>query len=430
MEKEKNALLEDLKKVLSVNSVAQRTEDPALPFGPGPREALDRVLEMCQSYGMRTQVVNNMMGYAEYGQGEDLIGILCHLDVVPAGDGWEVDPFDLTLKDGNLYGRGIVDDKGPAIASIHALKELIEEGQAFNKRVRILFGLTEEAGAWIDMDYYVAHEEPISYGFTPDAEFPAIYCEKGIGHVKYTFPKDKTCFEEIHGGNAINMVPSSCQAKLRINGEVKEIKAQGRSAHGSTPWEGENAIYNLMDQVEAPDCQLTRFFHELVKGEIRGESLGGYFKDQESGEISYNFGLIHSTEETIEVDVDIRYPISMNFEDQVAGLAKTLKEAGIEGEVVQTSKEDPVYLDKEGDLIQTLLSAYEKHTGDSSEPKVIGGGTYARAMDRIVAFGPVFPGMLATEHMANECFPLDKMFLIKDIYKDAIQLLLEKEIEF
>ena len=139
-------LFNDLRKLISIESVCEKNASYEYPFGRGVRLALDSILEICEEYGFRTKNCSNMIGYAEVGEGDTLMGILVHLDVVPAGDGWISDPFEMDIRDGKIYGRGVTDDKGPTIAIIHAIKELLDEGVVFNKRVGIIFGQAEETG--------------------------------------------------------------------------------------------------------------------------------------------------------------------------------------------------------------------------------------------------------------------------------------------
>lgn len=422
-------MIDDLRSIININSVCEKDLSSAYPFGEGVHIALNKALEICKSYGFETKNCENMIGYAEVGSGETLMGILVHLDVVPAGDGWDTDPFSLEIKDGKVYGRGVTDDKGPAIAVIHAIKELLNEGVTFNKRVRIIFGQAEETGAWEDMEYYKKNEEAVDFGFTPDADFPAIYGEKGIAHLKIAFKKSDTCFNNVSGGTAINMVPDSCTASYSVHGETKTLSVTGKAAHGSTPDDGENAISKLMNELSGvvTDCKLIEFFHEFIKLEYNGESLGGQVSDEASGPASYNIGKIETVGDDIVLYIDLRYPVTFNLEDIVNAINSHLSENGFSDVKVEVITNKPhVYMDKNGAVIQTLLSAYRDETGDMSEPTVIGGGTYARAMNGIVAFGPMLPGRELTEHQANEYIYLSDLILAKEIYKTAIKRLVSE----
>ena len=174
-----NEMLQTLNQLCSFKSVTARTDDPEHPYGEETNKALKYMLDTCKGFGFRTVNLDNQIGYAEIGEGEELFGILAHLDVVPVGSGWAHDPFAATVADdGYIYGRGVVDDKGPAVASVYAMKDLLDSGRKFTKRIRIIFGQTEEKGPWTDMEYYKEHEELPAMGITPDADFPALYGER------------------------------------------------------------------------------------------------------------------------------------------------------------------------------------------------------------------------------------------------------------
>lgn len=419
-------MISDLQRLVEIESVSMRTEDREYPFGKGVRAALDTALEICGTYGFRTKNCDNMTGFAEVGEGEELMGILVHLDVVPAGDGWRYEPFSLTIEDGKVIGRGVTDDKGPAMAVIHAIKELQEEGYTFHKRIRIIFGMAEETGNWSDMEYYKQTEDKVDFGFTPDADFPAIYAEMGIAHVRFTFDRGHTCFEVLEGGNAVNMVPDVCKASYRSEkGDALSLVETGKSAHGSTPQDGENAISKLMTRFQArEDCQLSRFFRDCIKMEYHGESLGGYAADQESGVITYNFGVIHTEGDEICLTADVRYPVTYQIEEILDRIEAHLAERQYGDVKMELVYNQPyVFLDADGPVITKLLEAYREHTGDMGPATVIGGGTYARAMDNIVAFGPMLPGRELTEHQANEYMLVEDLKLAKNIYKTAIKKL-------
>lgn len=402
--------------LIGIESVSVRGEGEK-PFGEGPDRALEYMLALCGDLGFRTKKCGNMLGYAEIGEGDELIGILAHLDVVPAGSGWDFPPFELTRRDGKLYGRGITDDKGPAVASVFAMKDILDSGRAVNKRIRLILGLTEEKGDWDDMEYYKQTEQLPSCGFTPDADFPAIYGEKGIAHLRLRMPAPEG-LTELGGGEAANMVADSCQA---VFDGVKYAET-GKSAHGSAPQSGENAISKLMARL--PANPVADFYNSCIGFDLGGQRLNCALSDEQSGELTLNVGTVRLAEGEVIFTIDIRHPVTYTFEDvleRVSGVAAAY------GVTVETgSRQLPVYMDKNGPMISALMDAYREVTGDTeSQPKVIGGGTYARAMNNIVAFGPLLPGREHTEHQKNEYTYEEDFLLLRKIYAAALEKLLD-----
>ena len=242
-------LLKSLQELLAIESVARRDQEK--PFGNGVAQALDYTLSLCQCMGFHTKNADGLYGYAEIGEGAEIIGCLGHLDVVPAGDGWHYPPYAGTIDGGRLYGRGTIDDKGPTLIALFAAHDVAQAyeraGKPMPRRIRFIFGQTEESGPWDDMAAYVAHEEPVRFGFTPDADFPAIYCEKGILRLHLTMPLTDSGILDAKGGTVVNMVPDACT----VTTAAGTYQAAGKCAHGSTPWRGENAIDRAMEQLPA-----------------------------------------------------------------------------------------------------------------------------------------------------------------------------------
>lgn len=359
-------MLQDLKGLVSIESVSGQQEG-SFPFGKGPHLALEYCLALCGKFGFRTEKCGNFMGYAEIGEGERLMGILVHLDVVPAGPGWTVEPFDTTVKGERIYGRGVIDDKGPAIAAIYAMKELMDSGKPLNKRVRILFGCSEETGEWKDMEHYKANEELPGFGFTPDADFPLIYAEKGILDLVLRMAKDESCLISVEGGEAPNMVAGRCEA-VYLDGEGRErtLMREGKSAHGSMPWLGENAIGLVMKELPG---RFAAFYNEAIGQTYDGSLLNCRLSDEQSGEITVNPGVIKSDEDWVYLALDIRYPISFTEEEIKGRIAERVEPYGVAVDVA--GGEHSVFLDKESAFIQGLLAAYRQVTGDESEPMVM-----------------------------------------------------------
>lgn len=410
-------MIKVLKDLLSIQSIAEPGKE-GFPYGPGPAAALDYVLRLCEGMGFRTVNADGKYGYAEIGTGDEIIGILCHLDVVPAGEGWTYPPFAGTEADGKIYGRGAMDDKGPAVANIFAMKDLVQSGIPLNKRIRIIFGQSEENGDWFDLDVYKEKEELPDYGYTPDGDFPAIYAEKGILLLSMSMGLEESGFSELSAGSVPNMVPEKCRAVLTEGGIYETC---GKAAHGSAPWEGENALSKMMEKT-AGEAPLAGKYMELIGYDVYGEKLGCAFSDDVSGRLSVSTGLVKTEGDRIEIYLDIRYPVTMEKEKIVEDIRRTAVPYGLK--IRQVHHMRPVYMEKRGKVMDCLLSAYRKATGDLSDPIVIGGGTYARAMENIIAFGPTISGHENREHKSDEYILTEDLNLLRKIYKDALEELL------
>lgn len=299
-------LLKSLQELLAIESVARRDQEK--PFGNGVAQALDYTLSLCQRMGFHTKNADGLYGYAEIGEGAEIIGCLGHLDVVPAGDGWHYPPYAGTIDGGRLYGRGTIDDKGPTLIALFAAHDVAQAyeraGKPMPRRIRFIFGQTEESGPWDDMAAYVAHEEPVRFGFTPDADFPAIYCEKGILRLHLTMPLTGSGILDAKGGTVVNMVPDACT----VTTAAGTYQAAGKCAHGSTPWRGENAIDRAMEQLPAESGPFAAAYRALFGSDVYGKKLGIAMTSPDSGPLSMNVGLLRVENGLIRLSVDIRHP--------------------------------------------------------------------------------------------------------------------------
>ncbi len=391
---------------------SQKEPAPGAPFGKGARKVLDEYLALASSFGFETKDYEGYAGEVTVGEGEDF-AILVHLDVVPAGDGWIHDPFGGEIDSEGVWGRGTIDDKGPAVIALYALKSLKDEGCPFNRCVKLIAGCNEESGQKC-MEYYNAHAKMPDEGISPDADFPVIYAEKGILQVELSFPPIAGV-TYLEGGNANNIV---CD-RVDFIGPVYEdrietlhftrvneyISSQGKSAHASTPEMGRNAIAPVLRYLG--ETELEKALFETYFG------LKGF--EDETGPLTFSPDVIEQTDDALKILCDIRYPATMKEADILA----KLDEAGVSYKIVMA--QDPLYCDKKSPLVQTLCSVYNEVTGQSLEPVAIGGGTYARQLKRGAAFGPEEPGEDLKLHGAEERITFEKIERCFKIYKTAIE---------
>lgn len=413
-----NEMIEALQKLVSFQSIAKE-EGPEYPYGKEVHRAKEYVLNLAKSFGMRVTDVPGKYAYIEIGEGPRLIGILSHLDVVPAGDGWTQDPFGGEIVDGKIYGRGTTDDKGPTIAVLYAMKAL-KEKTTLPARIRLILGQTEENGEWRDIEAYTEAEEIPECGFTPDGDFPAIQNELGAMVFQVEMPRAESGFREGEGGTAPNMVP----AHARVKTEFGSYEASGKACHGCAPWLGVNGISALMEKVHRaePENRFAEMYADLIGKTIYGEKLGIAAED-ESGKLTLNAGLLEVDVDKVTLMVDIRYPAKKNPDEISGSLVRQFSSYGASCECVYQVR--PLYTPSDSPVLGALLSAYREVTGDESRPISIGGGTYAKAMPNMVAFGPNFPGHENREHMEDEYIPVDDFLKLEEIYERALVYLLD-----
>lgn len=412
-----------LKKLVAIDSV-QAAPCDASPFGEGVAKCLQFVADDAKSRGFKVGLGDGYYVWAETGEG-DLFGVLGHLDTVPLGGGWHADPLG-EIKDGVFYGRGVLDDKGPMTLAFYAALSLLKEGKKPKRRIRFIWGGNEESG-WKCIERYLQREEVPKEGISPDADFPVINCEKGVAHVRLTFAKPKEVVS-MKGGERVNVVMPECRAKVRgeiecdlaesVSDGATELVAHGAAAHGSTPFEGVNAGWKMLKTLAdfSPECG--RLAELLCDHD--GSGLGIACRDEKSGALTCNMGIIDTDTKNIIVELDIRHPVDVPRDD----ILKRLKEVEGVKSVELTAFHDPLYVAPDDELVTALSDAYNACTGESAKPIAIGGATYARALPKAVAFGPVFPGEKSTIHMPDERQSLEKLRKIYDIYRASFERLL------
>ncbi len=441
----KDDMIASIQQNMRIESVRGESA-PGAPYGEGPKAALDDVLALGEKLGFRTGQADNRVGWIEYGEGEEMVGILGHVDVVPAGDGWTHPAFGAEIHDGVLWGRGCLDDKGPVIMAVYALKAIRDLNLPIDRRIRVLFGSDEECGSSC-VKYYVenGYEMP-TIGFTPDAQFPAIFCEKGTSNFlagTKIYNKGEIDVEYFGGGVAANVVPPVC--KLIVNGPLKVtpeegitvteengktiVEATGFSAHGSTPELGVNAVVKLLNAVKENDFggdfqQLVNFILEEIGNETNGKSLDILYQDEETGETTVNLGVVKYDGEEMSFTLDIRYPKNGDAEvidDKVINRINSYN-----FDVLKKTNNKLLYVPKDSEIVSKLVKVYEAQTGDKREPIAIGGGTYAKEFPNMVAFGPVFPGEPDVIHQPNERVAVEQLIRAAQVTAAAMYELAKK----
>lgn len=466
IEENKAEMISSLSTLLSIPSVA--TEDAGeAHFGEDVQRAYKHAMNMAEDAGFRTFNADNYGGHIDYTAGPndngEIVGIIGHLDVVPAGNDWDFEPYGGQVIDGNICGRGATDDKGPVVAAFYAMKALKECGFEPKRTIRMILGLDEETN-WQGMDYYLENVDKLpDYGFTPDADFPAIHGEKGILIFdiakKFNISSDKGLeLSSIKGGTVANAVADYARAVLhessgagydsvknavvlfreskgcKINcrgiGKSLEVTISGKAAHGAQPDKGLNAISLIMEFLGGLNFanddvnDFIGFYNNCIGFDIHGERIGCDFEDEPSGKLIFNVGKIELDKKSVELTINIRYPVTFNDSQVYNGIMSVLDKYALG--IVKDSHQLPIYVAKGDPLVETLVSVYRNHTNDmESEPQVIGGGTYARAMDNIIAFGAHFPGEPELEHQKNELISIDNMMKLTKIYAEAIYRLAE-----
>lgn len=478
IEQNMSSLIADLKNILKYRSVMNKPNG-LYPFGEPVGKCLQEALYISQYHGMNTKNIDNTVGFAEIGTGADMIAILTHLDVVSEGDidNWSHDPFSATINNGRIYARGAIDNKGPAIASLYAMKAIKEFTPNLKKRIRLIFGTNEESGSRCIKYYLKTGEEIPTLGFTPDADFPVIQGEMGILNINFskkldfsnnTVHKDRVYIESLNGGSSYNMVAETAYCIINIESLSKESKSlfldtlynhfkpskniddsymidllsnnsvkvtcKGASAHGSTPELGKNAISYLVVKLipflkiyKNEECfndleKTLLFYSNSISTEYNGESFDLSFRDEFSGKLIFNVGVATTTDETFKISINIRYPVT-NTIDDIINIFESKRELGYDYEVL--GHKEPIYFDRNHPLIEKLLSVYNSYYNTNEEPIVIGGGTYARSIPNIVAFGPLRPGQINLMHQKDEFISTSQLLDLTKLYARALLALLE-----
>jgi len=447
----KDALVQSVRELVRLRSIHEEPQ-PGKPFGAGVDEALRYVLSLAEEMGFSTRNLDGYCGYVEYGEGELYIGVLSHVDICPEGEMWGVPPYDGVLRDNRIYGRGTLDNKGPLLAALYALKAIKDSGRKLNKKIRLIVG-TDEERYYRDMEHYLALEKPPIAGFTLDGQFPVVYAEKGLAMVEFSreLPREgEEYIQFIQGGTQDNTVPGCCRAKLvtqRRNELVQQlsvyakehrhsmqakllddgvlVESHGMETHSISLEQGVNAISVMLaflDDIgfgEGETRRVIRFLRERIGFEIYGDAMGIAYEDEFSGKLTVNLGILRFDGQRMNVRLDLRYPVTCQYEETYGRMQRLFLEHGFSP--VENSYWDPVYFPQEHFLIKALLKAYRRvMPRDKSEPTCSGSGSYSKSIPNVAAFGAIFPGESLAWHQKNEYIEVDSLLKTCEIYAEAI----------
>ena len=448
----KDEIIDKTCSIIDIPSVFDDNDGSNTPFGIHTVEALNYILDLGKSFGFRTKNIDNKCGYIEFGEGDKLLGIIGHLDVVPAEDDWTYSPFNATIDNGNIYGRGAVDDKGPVIAALYAMKS-ISDNYKLDKRVRLILGLNEETN-WECIERYKEIEELPDISFSPDANFPCIYAEKTIEslYLKQKYEKNPTLYIEniSTNNNAINVVPKYCSVTLKyddskisniieeltklinkynyniniekIDNSTIKLISLGISAHAARPHLGNNAISKLLivlnDLFNLYNIKIDilEYFTKYIGDDYTGKILEINFED-ESGILTLNTAQFILEDNTLSLGFNLRIPVTIDYNI----IEKTFQKYCTNNLEVKVARiQDPLYLEKKHQLVKQLCDIFNEYNNSNLQPEAIGGGTYARAFKNCVSFGPKMPGAKDMCHQTDEYISIDNLIFCTKVYAEAI----------
>ncbi|HEY8425697.1 MAG TPA: Sapep family Mn(2+)-dependent dipeptidase [Limnochordales bacterium] len=451
LSRHRDDLVAQTAQLLRIPSVRGPAE-PGKPFGAEVGRALAYVQRLADRLGLETLDVDGYAIHAHWGPSSPLVGVLVHVDVVPAGTGWSVPPFGGVIRDGRLYGRGAIDDKGPTMAALFAVAALAAVGAPVRRGLRLIVGGDEETG-FACLRHYFSHQPRPELAFAPDALFPVVFAEKGILNLTVALPAGQGVVVRLEGGSRPNVVPDEAEAEL-VFGSASEARAwgdrlaaaararrgtvlvrgdrtlrvssRGLATHGSTPEKGINAVVQLLAclveadgdrQVIDPTGALG--FLAGAGAGLHGEGLGIFVRDDVSGVLTCNLGVLRLDGDELVATFDVRYPVSLGrADDLVAKVESAVRGRG--GRIVDVSDDPPHHVPEDSFLVRTLQEVYRRQTGDDLPPLAIGGGTYARLLQTAVAFGPVDPFSGIVPHERDECIELDRLEQLARIYAAAL----------
>lgn len=431
----RSALLE----LLAIPSVEGKAQTDA-PFGIEVARAMQKTAYLATKMGLKTNLTPYYLTI-DLGEtdGSDAVGVLSHLDVVPFGEGWQHNPCGEVVAD-RIYGRGALDDKGPTVAALFALAALKQSKLPLARPIRLIIGGNEESGSRC-IERYKQEQPAPAFGFSPDANFPIIFAEKGIAHSRATLCAHPQHLQTIQAGTVVNAVPGRAVAEItgidhaftvvpgddlllteELPGGTIRLTALGKAAHGSMPEKGDNAIWRLLRALTTlplgdEELAVCRTLLALFGSDYLGQGAGVACRDEMSGELTLNWGTLNMADGCWQLGLDMRYPVTADFAEIWQQMLNATAPTNIKLEILE--HKPPLYVPQDSIPADTLLALYREYD-PTAEALAIGGGTYCRAFSNFVAFGPLRPTTCDLMHQADEYITEEDLRFLLEIYTLAL----------
>lgn len=441
--------LADLSALIAIKSVGGEARENA-PYGSGPKKALEYMLALAKGKGFACQEIAHRIGCVDMNMHRRAVDILTHLDVVPAEQGWtKTAPFSPRIEGNRLYGRGAIDDKGPAMAALYALWAVKELGIPLSKNVRLVMGTDEERGSSDIPFYYQIHKEaPLT--FTPDGSFPLVHGEKGGFFGSFSGIVESggsITLLEICAGQQGNVIPDKAQAWvsgvdmtlllsviqnveqaanvhifLSEQEDVVQINVLGTGGHAAHPEAVNNPLPALLALLSCIPFEGTaghaiQELHRMFPvGDWSGAALGLAQEHPVMGRLTISPTVLSLHEGVLNGHFDARTAEDI-LPETVAAVEEQFCQAGL----VLRTKCVPIHLVPTGmQGISTLLRCYEAYTQEKGYPQVSGGMSYVHGLRRGVVFGCEMPGDDHHMHGADEYADIDALLLSGMMFAQAI----------
>jgi len=443
IEKNRDKIVDDICDLVKIKSVSEDGTDTP-PYGQGCKQVLDQALKMSSEMGFEIDNCDYYCGSASLKHHDKgpYIGFWGHLDVVPEGEGWNYPPYSPTMYDGYLIGRGVSDNKGPCICALYTLLFFKEYNYDLKYNFKVIFGTNEERGMH-DVEYYIQNRKLPVFSIISDSVFPICYAEKGIFRGEIEIPFHNEDIIEMSGGTVENAVASCAQVRVKKTNfmyhaeacpeiliedleDTLIIHATGIASHAAHPEGSKNAIHILASYLAKAlhgdqTKKIFSFISDLT-GAYNGEGLGVEYRDQVSGELTFVVGLMRYKDNTINISIDIRYPITTNVEEMVQKIEKYCHK--VDAKLVKTTDSKPCYVDPSNERVVVLNNLYNQFMGTDIPPYYEGGGSYARKIPNSLAFGPILhegkpkPNSLVNggAHKNDESLCIEELLLALKIY--------------